>query len=125
MWHAFFHICDRVLPGNISSSSVTGTPAALLVDEVVQAVGVISTVSQNLACRNAPDQVAGGCHVVLLAGAQDEADRQTESIDYGVDFGAEPTSRAPESLGLNAPFLSVLRPLGPERGSRSNRSPAI
>jgi hypothetical protein len=38
------------------------------------------------------DQVAGGSHVVLLAGAEDEAHRQAERIDYGVDFGAEPTA---------------------------------
>lgn len=65
---------------------------ALLVDEIVQTIGVIGAVGQNLLCGDATDEVAGGCHVVLLAGAEDEADWQAKRIDYGVDFGAEPAS---------------------------------
>lgn len=89
--------------------------AALLVDKVVQAVGVIGAICQHLVGRDAPDQVAGRSHVVLLAGAEDEADRQAKGIDYGVDFSSEPTSGPAESLGLNAPFLPALLRLGPER----------
>jgi hypothetical protein len=80
--------------------------AALLVDEIVQAVGVIGAVGQNLAGWDATDQIAGGRHVVLLTGTEDEADRQAKRIDYGMDLGAEPASRAPESLGLSAPFFT-------------------
>jgi hypothetical protein len=50
--------------------------AALVVDEVIQAIGIVSAVSQNLAGRYASDQVAGGRHIVLLAWPQNEADRQ-------------------------------------------------
>lgn len=78
----------------------------MLVDEVVQAVGVVGTIGQNLASRDAADQIAGGGHVILLAGPQDEADRQAKGIDYGVDLGAEPTSRASQSLGLSAPLFT-------------------
>lgn len=80
--------------------------AALLVDEIVQAVGVVGAIGQNLAGRDATDQIAGGRHVILLARAEDEADRQAKRIDYGVDFGAEPAARAPESLGLSAPLFT-------------------
>ena len=80
--------------------------AALFVDEIVQAVGVVGTVGQNLAGWDATDQIAGGRHVVLLTGTEDETDRQAKRIDYSVDFGAEPASRAPESLGLSAPLFT-------------------
>ena len=79
---------------------------ALVVDEIMQAVSVIGAISQDLASRDAADQVAGGCHVVLLAGTEDEADRQAKGIDYGVDLGAKPASRTAESLGLNAPLFT-------------------
>lgn len=49
--------------------------AALFVDEIVEAVGIVSAIRQNLVCGNTSDQVAGGCYVVLLAGPQNEADR--------------------------------------------------
>lgn len=80
--------------------------AALLVDEIVQTVGVIGPISQNLASRDAADQIAGGRHVVLLSGAELEANRQAQRIDYGMDFGAEPASRAAQGLGFLAPLFS-------------------
>ncbi len=80
--------------------------AALAVDEVVQSGGVIGAISQNLFSGDAPDQIASVCHVVLLAGTQNETDRQAEGIDYGMDFSAESTSGSPESLGLSAPLFT-------------------
>lgn len=79
--------------------------AALLVDQVVQAVGIVGAVCQNLARPDAPDQIAGRRHVVLLPGTENEADRQAEGVDYGVDLGAEPASGSTESLGLSAPLF--------------------
>ena len=78
---------------------------ALRVDEIVQAVGVVGAVCENLSGRQASDQIAGRGHIVLLAGAKDKADRQAKRVDYGVDLGAEPASGSPESLGLSAPLF--------------------
>jgi len=80
--------------------------ATLLVDEVVQAVGVVGAIGKNLLGRDAADQITGWRHVVLLAGTKNEADRQAKGIDYGMNFGAEPASRSPESLGLSAPLFT-------------------
>jgi len=79
--------------------------AALLVDEIVQAVSVVGAVRENLAGRDTANQIAGGRHVVLLTEAEDEADRQAHRIDYGMDLGAEPASGAAKSLGLSAPLF--------------------
>ena len=80
--------------------------AALLVNKVVQFVGVVGAICQNLISGDAADQIAGGRHVILLARTEDEAERQAESIDYGVDFGAEATSGSSKSLGLSAPLFT-------------------
>lgn len=81
--------------------------ATLCPDEFTQAVGVVSPVGEHLPGRQAPDQVTCWCHVVLLAGAEDEPHWQAERIDYGVDLGAEPASGAAKSLGLNAPLFTL------------------
>ncbi len=80
--------------------------AALFVDQVVEAVGIIGAVGEHLACRQSADQVAGRCHVVLLTRPEHEAHRQAERIDYGMDLGAEPSTRAPESLGRSSPLFT-------------------
>lgn len=79
--------------------------AALLEDKIVQAVGVIGPVGENLLGGQPADQAAGGRYVVLLAGPEEEADRQPQGIYDGVDFGAEPAARSPESLGLRSPLF--------------------
>lgn len=78
---------------------------ALLEDQIMQAVGVVGPVCQNLARLQATDQIAGGSHVVLLAGAEMKAHRQAKRIDYGMDLGAEPASGTAESLGLRSPLF--------------------
>lgn len=80
--------------------------ATLFVDQVVEAVGIIGAVGQDLLAMQATDQVASGCHIVLLARPQDEAEWQAERIDYGVNLGAEPAARAAECLGLSAPLFT-------------------
>lgn len=66
--------------------------AALFGDEIAQAIGVVGAVGQHVFGLQAADQVAGRGHIVLLAGAEHEAHRQAESIDYSVDLGSEPAS---------------------------------
>lgn len=66
--------------------------ATLRLDLVAQAVGVIGFVSEDLFGLQAIDQVVCRRHVVLLPGAEREAYRQAERIDYSVDFGAKSTA---------------------------------
>lgn len=78
-------------------------------DEIAQAVGIIGAVGEDLPGGQAPEQVAGRRHAVLLPRSQHEAYRQAERIDYCVNLGAEPASGSTESLSLNAP-LFILAP---------------
>lgn len=79
---------------------------ALRLDLLAQAVGVIGLVGEDLPGLQSVDQFLGGRHVVLLSGAEVEAHRQAQRIDYGMDFGAEPASRAAQGLGFLAPLFS-------------------
>lgn len=80
---------------------------ALFDDEIVEAISIVGAVGEDLPDGKAPDQVAGGSHVVLLAGTEFEAHRQAERIDYGMDLGSEPASGTAKSLGLNAPLFTL------------------
>lgn len=71
----------------------------------MQSIGIISAVGDHLVRCNTFDQTAGWCHVILLTGADLEADRQAECIYDGMELGAEPTTRAAESLGFRSPLL--------------------
>ena len=63
---------------------------ATLVDGLpVEPIGVVSLVGDDVLGGQAVDQVAGGRHVVLLAGSQDEADRQAQSIFADMELGSE------------------------------------
>lgn len=102
-------VCDGVIEAldlAVTSGRDDGF-AALGGDEVAQTVGIIGPVGQHLPCRQSTDEVMGRSHVVLLSGAEHEAHRQAEGIDYGVDLGAEPAAGAAESLGLSAPLFTL------------------
>ena len=49
---------------------------ALLQDQIVKMVRIISLVGNNLLCWKVFDQIIGGSHVILLARPQLEANRQ-------------------------------------------------
>lgn len=66
--------------------------SALFKYDVVQTVSVIGTVGENFLGVQSRDEVTGRRHVVLLSGTEIEANRQTQRIDYGVDFGSEPAA---------------------------------
>ena len=53
----------------------------------MKAIGVIGAVGEHLARSDPGDHATGRCHVVLLAGADFEANRQAERIDYGMEEG--------------------------------------
>ena len=79
--------------------------AALLENEIVQAIGVVSLVGDDLAGFHAGNEIAGGSHVVLLAGTQYKADRQAQGVYDGVDLGSKAATRAPEGLSFRSPLL--------------------
>lgn len=63
--------------------------AALIDDEIVEAVCVVGFVGQEVLGGQALDQVAGWGHVVLLAGSDDEADRQAQRVYADMELGSE------------------------------------
>lgn len=65
---------------------------ALLKNDIMQAVRVVGAVGKHLSGGQSPNEIAGWRHVVLLARAEIETHRQTERIDYGMDFGAKTAS---------------------------------
>lgn len=72
-------------------------------------IGIIGVVGKLLFGMKALDQGTSRRHVVLLAGSEFEADRQPEGIDCGMDFGAEATTEATESVGWRCPFFAARR----------------
>lgn len=78
---------------------------ALVDDEIVEALGVIGLVGQDVVGRQAFDQITGRGHVVLLAGAGDEADRQAERVYADVELGSETAARAAKRLGVRSPLF--------------------
>jgi hypothetical protein len=66
--------------------------AALVKDHVVELVGVVGAVGNDLAGGEAGNQTAGRRHVVLLAGSDLKPDRQTKCIYDSMELGAEATA---------------------------------
>ena len=87
---------------------MTGS-AAFLEDNVVEAIGVVGAIGDDLTGGDPGHELAGRRHVILLTGSDFEANRQAESIYDGMKLGAEAAARAAESLGLRSPFCSALR----------------
>ncbi len=79
--------------------------AALGDDEVVQSVGVVGFVGQDIAGGQAFDQVAGRGHVVLLAWAGSEPHRQPQGVYADVQLGSEAAARAAKRLGVWSPLF--------------------
>jgi hypothetical protein len=79
---------------------------ATLVDGLlVEPVGIVSFVGDDVLGGQTVDQVAGGRHVVLLAGSQDQPDRQAQSIYADMELGSEATARAAKRLGVLSPLF--------------------
>lgn len=62
---------------------------ALVQDEVVEAVCIVRAVCQKRASMDALHEAICGGHLVLLAGAEAEPDRQRQCVGHGVELGAE------------------------------------
>lgn len=92
---------------NASISGRDDWLAALLIDEIMQAVGVVGAISEHFVGWDAPDEIASGSHVVLLPGAEEEADRQSQRIDYAWTLVPNPLSLGREPGLERAPFLPV------------------
>ena len=80
---------------------------ALRLDQVANAIGVISLVGQNDGARiETIKQAERGGSVVGLAGGQAEPDWETLSIDNGVDLGREAAAGATETM-ISTPLFAV------------------
>jgi hypothetical protein len=78
---------------------------AELAQGVVEVVGVVGLVGEDGGRLEAVDEGGGLDHVAAVARREDQADRQSERVDAGVDLGPEPAARAAKALGLRPPFL--------------------
>ena len=80
---------------------------ALRLDQIADAIGVISLVGENDGARiETIKQAERGGSVVGLAGGQAEPDREALGIDDGVDLGREAAAGATETM-IQAPLFAV------------------
>lgn len=75
-----------------------------LQNAVVEAVGVIGAVSQDVAGAEALDQIGGALDVVFLTWSSDQAQAIAQTVGGGVDLGAQSATRAAKALGMSPPF---------------------
>ena len=85
-------LVERLVVGVLSLAVALGRDdgvAALVDDEVEEAIGVVGFVGQDILRGQPFDQVAGGGHVVLLAWPGDEPHRQAKRVYADVELGSE------------------------------------
>ncbi len=69
-------------------------------------VGIEAFVGDQQVGLHTGQQVIGPGEIVRLASGQQEPERVAESVDQGVDLGAQPAARAPERLVRAVFFLA-------------------
>lgn len=62
---------------------------ALVKDEVVEPIGIVGAIGEDRAGMDAVDESGGRGHVVLLTGAQAEANGQPQRVGHGMEFCAK------------------------------------
>jgi hypothetical protein len=67
-------------------------------DALNQGIGVVALVGDDRIGPDVGDQVGGEVDIGDLTRTQDQSQRVAQSIHCGVDFGAQPASRAPNRL---------------------------
>jgi hypothetical protein len=78
---------------------------ALFENDVMETVGVVGAGGKHFPCRQSAHQLASRCHIILLSGAEMEANRQSQRIDYCMDFAAKAAAGPAESLGFRSPLF--------------------
>jgi hypothetical protein len=76
-------------------------------DKVEDCVGVVSLVSDDVACLEPCQQGNAKLGIAGIAASEDEAHRPTERIDCDVPLGGQSSSGAPQSLVARPPFWPV------------------
>lgn len=71
----------------------------------MEAVGVLGAVGQDMAGRQAFDQVFGAADVVFLTRPADQAHGIAQAVGGGMDLGAQSAAGATQTLGIRPPFL--------------------
>src|SRR6185312_8478811 len=75
-----------------------------LVDEFSQGIVVVRFVGDDAGRGSTGEKLGRGRAVVGLPFGQDEAQRPALGVGEGVDFGGQPSSGTPQSLGFGPPF---------------------
>lgn len=73
-------------------------------DAVMEAIGIIGTVGQDIVGFKSLDQVIGAADVALLPWTTDQADRIAKTVGGGMDLSAQPASGPAKALGIRPPF---------------------
>lgn len=76
-------------------------------DGVVQAVGVIGAIGEDIAGLETVDQCFSLADVAILPRRTDQAQGITQSLDSGVDFGGQAAFGPTQALGIRPPFSSL------------------
>lgn len=70
---------------------------------VGETVGIVTLVGDDGIRLEALDQLLSQGDVVALARRTDEADGKTQSVNCGMDFGAQAAARPAQALGIRPP----------------------
>ncbi len=73
-------------------------------DQVEQCVGVVASISDNVAAFETVEQLRGRAQIMGLAGGQHEAYRQAVFIDQSIDLVAQSSTRTADGV-IFAPFF--------------------
>jgi len=92
---------DGVLSPGIAGDDGLGPDVG---DAVADGVGVVSGIGQHMAGPKPLHQRQGFGRIAGLSGREDRAERTTESVTGGVDFGCQSSSGTPQSLVPVPPF---------------------
>lgn len=71
---------------------------------VGETVGIVTLVGDDGIRLEALDQLLSQGDVVALARRIDEADGKTQSVTFGMDFGAQAAARPAQALGIRPPL---------------------
>jgi len=95
---------DRALVLSVALGRDMGGGAAGL-DDCDDGAGVVTAIGDDVACQAHPvEQHRGGRLVGGLARREHEPDGQATSVDHGMDFGAQSSTRTTDGV-IRAPFF--------------------
>lgn len=73
-------------------------------DGIVQSIGVVGTVGEDMGGLQAVDQGLGLADIAVLSGRADETHGVAERFDGGMELGGQAALRPTQALGISPPF---------------------